>query len=156
MNWEAIGAIGEGVGAIGVIASLAYLSVQIRQNTNSIRAAAAREVLHEAQRFLRHLSSDPEFAELYRRGGADRSSLSEAERYRFDVFVMGAFRNGESLFIQSKRGILSDADWEGNRETLRLFLRRPGVKEWMGEQRSQLNRDFVQFLDGLGDPRPAA
>jgi len=31
MNWEAIGAIGEDVGAIGVIATLAYLAIQIHQ-----------------------------------------------------------------------------------------------------------------------------
>ena len=155
MNWDAIGAGAELLGAVGVIASLVYLSVQIRQNTNSIRAASGREVLHEAQRFVTHLSSDPELAELYRRGAADRCSLSEAERYRFGVFVMGTFRNAESLFIQSRRGILSDADWEGIRESLRLFLQRPGIKAWLGERRSQLNGDFVRFLDRLGDP-PAA
>jgi hypothetical protein len=33
MNWEAIAAIGEDVGAFGVIVSLGYLAIQIRQNT---------------------------------------------------------------------------------------------------------------------------
>ena len=33
MNWEAIGAVGEVLGAIGVIATLVYLAVQIRQNS---------------------------------------------------------------------------------------------------------------------------
>lgn len=37
MNWDALGAIGEMLGAIGVIATLLYLSVQIRQNTRAIR-----------------------------------------------------------------------------------------------------------------------
>jgi hypothetical protein len=32
-NWEAIGAIGELLGALGVILTLVYLAVQIRQNT---------------------------------------------------------------------------------------------------------------------------
>ena len=32
MNWDAIGAIAELAGAIGVIASLIYLARQIRQN----------------------------------------------------------------------------------------------------------------------------
>ena len=43
MNWEATGAIGEVVGAAGVIASLMYLAVQIRQNTKSVRRASARQ-----------------------------------------------------------------------------------------------------------------
>ena len=37
MNWDALGAIGEMLSAIGVIATLLYLSVQIRQNTRAIR-----------------------------------------------------------------------------------------------------------------------
>ena len=32
MNWDAIGAIGEILGAIVVIATLGYVAVQIRQN----------------------------------------------------------------------------------------------------------------------------
>ncbi|MGD8829731.1 MAG: hypothetical protein PVF57_03930, partial [Pseudomonadales bacterium] len=34
--WEAIGAIGELLGAIGVILTLVYLAVQIRQNTSAM------------------------------------------------------------------------------------------------------------------------
>ena len=38
MNREAIGLIGEIVGAAGVIFTLAFLALQIRQNTSSVRA----------------------------------------------------------------------------------------------------------------------
>ncbi len=33
MNWEAIGAIGEVLGALVVVITIGYLAVQIRQNT---------------------------------------------------------------------------------------------------------------------------
>ena len=36
MNWEAIGATGEVVGAVAVFATLVYLAIQIRQNTASL------------------------------------------------------------------------------------------------------------------------
>ncbi len=38
MNWDAIGAVGEVVGAVGVILTLGYLAVQIRQNTAMMTA----------------------------------------------------------------------------------------------------------------------
>ena len=38
MNWEAIGAIGEIVGAFGVIVTLIYLALQIKQNSKTIEA----------------------------------------------------------------------------------------------------------------------
>ena len=49
MNWEAIGAIGEILGAAGVIATLAYLAVQIRQNTKMARAATRQELAGQMQ-----------------------------------------------------------------------------------------------------------
>ncbi len=50
MNWDAIGAIAELLGAIGVIASLVYLATQIRQsreqmsqNTQALRAGTYQQ-----------------------------------------------------------------------------------------------------------------
>ena len=37
MNWEAIGAIAELLGAVGVIASLVYLATQIRHSREQMR-----------------------------------------------------------------------------------------------------------------------
>lgn len=37
MSWNAIGAIGETPGAIAVLVTLIYLSVQLRQDTKAIR-----------------------------------------------------------------------------------------------------------------------
>jgi hypothetical protein len=54
MNWDAIGAIAELLGAIGVIASLVYLATQIRQsreqmsqNTRALRAATYQQIREE-------------------------------------------------------------------------------------------------------------
>ena len=40
MNLDDLGNLGELIGAVAVVISLAYLAVQIRQNTRSLRAAA--------------------------------------------------------------------------------------------------------------------
>ena len=40
MNWDAIGAIGEVIGALAVFITLGYLAIQIRQNTKAVRASA--------------------------------------------------------------------------------------------------------------------
>ena len=53
MNWEAASAIGEIVGAIGVMASLVYLAVQIRTNSEDVRdntTFAIVQMLVEARR----------------------------------------------------------------------------------------------------------
>jgi len=40
MNWEAVGAVGEILGAIAVLITLGYLAVQIRQNTRAMKTSA--------------------------------------------------------------------------------------------------------------------
>jgi hypothetical protein len=40
MDWNAIGAIGEIIGALAVFLTLVYLALQIRQNTKAIQASA--------------------------------------------------------------------------------------------------------------------
>ena len=42
MNWHAIGAIGEIVGATAVVVTLIYLSIQMRQNTASVLVVQPR------------------------------------------------------------------------------------------------------------------
>ena len=43
MNWEAIGAIGEIVGAIAVLVTLIFLILQIQQNTIALQQQSSRE-----------------------------------------------------------------------------------------------------------------
>ena len=48
MNWEAVGAIGEVVGAFGVILTLGYLAIQVRQNSAVVRSST-RQAISTAQ-----------------------------------------------------------------------------------------------------------
>ncbi len=44
LNWDAIGALGEVAGAVGVIVTLIYLAIQVRQNTSVTRASTAQHM----------------------------------------------------------------------------------------------------------------
>ena len=77
MNWEAIAAIGQIIGAIAVVATLFYLAVEIRQNSRIVeensRQLRLGEVDATLQSFARYraLLAEPELADIYRRGSAD-------------------------------------------------------------------------------------
>ena len=55
MNWEAVGAIGEVVGAMGIIVTLAYLAYQIRQNTQGMRLTARQTLTHQNTEYTKLL-----------------------------------------------------------------------------------------------------
>lgn len=49
MNWNAIGAIGEILGALAVAISLLYLAVQIRQNSRTVKGASVHNITQTIQ-----------------------------------------------------------------------------------------------------------
>ena len=52
MTLEDLGNLGEFLGAIGVIASLVYLAVQIRQNTRAVNSNTSQAITDSRVEFL--------------------------------------------------------------------------------------------------------
>lgn len=140
MNWDAIGAIAELAGAIGVILSLAYLAMQIRQNTGQMerttraaRGAAYQDALVNYQSYLTPVAENGELAEIFRKGLQDFDELSEVERFRF-MWILGGFvTNMDNIFYQHQDGLISDERWKVTLNSLRWFIRTPGFKQWWPE-----------------------
>ena len=56
MNWEAIGAVGEIVGAVAVVGTLFYLAIQIRQNNRVVEENSRQLRLGEVDATLQSFS----------------------------------------------------------------------------------------------------
>ena len=59
MNWEAIGAIGSILGAIGVIVTLVYLAAQIQQNSITTKADIRQSLAEQQIQFINSRATDP-------------------------------------------------------------------------------------------------
>ena len=87
MNWDAIGALGEVIGATAVVATLIYLSIQTRQNTKAVQHASSRGVMEDANAWRYRIVEDPDVAELFRTGLSDPNALSANDKYRFRMLL---------------------------------------------------------------------
>ena len=87
MDWEAIGAVGEIVGAIAVVLSLAYLAIQIRQS-NRLAIREARTNLSEIYNSM-NLSQleTPHIAELKVKLRDRNCELSAVEKEHAETFA---------------------------------------------------------------------
>ena len=89
MNWEAIGAVGEVLGAAAVILTLFFLIVQLRQNTRALeenarlaRDDAANRNYSDLARWRDLIIREPEVTDLWHRGTAgEELKADEAERF---------------------------------------------------------------------------
>ncbi len=153
MNWEAIGAVAEAVGAVGVILTLAYLAVQIRQNTKSLRATTSQSVMGDASRFLENLYESPELNTLWLTGHRDPDALSEADRERFHFFIMSWLRRFENIHHQWQSGLLEDDQWESMHTSNLEGVLSPGGRAWWAQNSQRFNRGFRSYIDGELDGR---
>ena len=99
MNWDAIGAIGEVVGALGVICTLAYLAVQIRQNTESVKTSTVQAMLEASASFSDLCASHEELGRIFITGIQSRSSLSKEEKVRFHYLMTSYIRRIEAEVV---------------------------------------------------------
>ena len=77
MNWDAVGALAELIGAVAVIATLIYLSIQIRQNTRANEIESSQGNLDQGVSWMNNLIQDPSLAELYLAGLQDKLDTEE-------------------------------------------------------------------------------
>ena len=91
MNWDAVAAIGEIVGALSVLVTLGFLAVQVRdgkrvqQEANALaRAAASDKALEHFSGFRRLVAADAEVTRIWLAGCAgERLEAADQERFRW-------------------------------------------------------------------------
>jgi hypothetical protein len=94
MNWDAVGAIAESLAALGVIASLMYVALQVRQNSKLIdqsilatRSAMVHGISVSFSRFYELLAQDSELSDIYQRG-IRGEALTDNEVGRFESLII--------------------------------------------------------------------
>jgi hypothetical protein len=144
MNWEAIGAIGEIVGAVAVIATLAYLSIQIRQSKVSSTSANVQSAIASFNPLNMAVGADPELASLVNRGISDFDSLNEKERSQYS-YVQRAYLNCFwNVFLQHKLGAMSEDMWLMFAHEVAFLLARPGPQVFR-----QSNRMYDKMFESV-------
>jgi len=109
MNWDAVGAISEIVGVVAIIASLIYVAIQIRQNTDIARATIVHETSVSFSRFHELLSADAELAGVYIRG-VKGEELTEIETRRFISLIEITMAYLEDVDHQYKSDLYFDEE----------------------------------------------
>jgi hypothetical protein len=161
MNWEAIGALGELVGAGGVIASLIFLAFQVRQNSILLRANSAQlEQNHQLaiadalgtgntqQTAMIAIAEDKELGDLFFRGLRDYRGLSQPDRMRF-AMAMGTLIGGVSVQAERQRQLGMHGDSIGTEHVKFVveFLAMPGGREWWRRYSDRYPERFRRAID---------
>jgi hypothetical protein len=147
MNWEAIGAIGEVLGAAAVVVTLGYLAVQIRQNSQAVKNSAAQSLLSEANESLRVAASDPATARAVILGQTLFDELSEGEKAQFITWTFAWMRTVEQAYLQYAQGYIDEELWEGHMAHHRQMIQARAIKKWWSQRRCFFSQNFQNYMD---------
>lgn len=149
MNWDAISAVGQMVGAVGVIVSLVYLASQIRtQKTESRRAAINLLTTHWSDLMNAHVES-AEFCELWLRGVESFDDLDAASKVRFSAHLGRFLRTADSLYLYLREGGMDPQLWGGLERTIAGTVAYPGFQQWWPTRKGWYTKEFAALIDRL-------
>ncbi len=148
MNWDAIGAIGEIIGALAVVVSLTYLAKQIRAQSNETRFAAMHDISVGYRDALANLA-DESTASVIDKAITDYNSLTQVETLRIIAVIGRIFRVWEEAFIQHEAGRLEERTWQSMLKQFQGYMDvLPFQKVW-AIRREYFDPEFGRFVDGL-------
>jgi len=110
VNWDAIGAVGEVVGALAVVITLIYLARQTQENTKSTNNAAAGAYMQSYSAAWGRFS-EPANAHIVRVGLVDDGDLTPDEAVSFEFLIATFWSLWESLFMQYQNGAIPEEHW---------------------------------------------
>jgi hypothetical protein len=144
MNWDAIGAIAELLGAIGVIASLVYLARQMSQNTRAIRASGFQQFRSEISTAWLGALATPGLTRGILAGLMDYDQLDDEAAFQFECWSGAIFAAYDNAYYQYRTEMLDADRWEiQRRDVAALFHFFPGVAQYWKKSRPGVSPEFV-------------
>jgi hypothetical protein len=152
VNWEAVAAAGQVIGAGGIIATLIFLARQISQNTKAVRISVAHSIATDARDWNKPLLADAGLALVFQTGTEDPNSLDQKERARFIELCFSLLRMFENAHYQFQHGTLDQELWDGYRRLYIAYAKSPGFQAYWKERRQTFRPEFQAFIDQHGPP----
>jgi hypothetical protein len=156
MNWEMLSAIGQAVAAIGVIPSLIYLAVQIREQNKERRRAGINILTAQWSDLVKTGQESRDFAEFFLRGIRSFDGLDAPDKLRFSAFFTRYTRNCEGMFIYYRDGALEKALWDEVERTMIDYFACTGVIEWWATRKHWLTDEFRAVVEAIIAKNPEA
>jgi len=143
---QLLGNLGEFFGSIVVVATLIYLAIQVKQNTQSIRLETIHEISSGFNNVYSQLASNRELTDIYHRGSFNFQSLDETEKLRFTFTVVQMLRTEFEQFLQWREGAIDDDHWQSLSSTFRDGMRLPGWQEVWSKRKHHYTEDFQKVV----------
>lgn len=134
------------VGVISVVITLAFVALEIRQNTNAVRSAVIQGVSGQSMQTVQVLLQDDSLREAMR--AVDAGTASAEQHDRISLYFAMLTRLQQNRFLQTQLGVV-------DKETMQLLggqgnvYRREGYRTYWERRRDEHPPEFQAYMDEL-------
>ena len=147
INWDALGAIGDFAGSIGVFISLVYLAYQTKQGTAETRDASIHSVMELAIKF-RSESYTGDLADIRLKAGMNET-LTPLEDLKYQGYLSALFELNELVFLQYQKDNLDPEYFEAWERRTRAAISQTRIKQFWARTKDGYRASFVAYIDKL-------
>lgn len=149
-NLQSIYLVAEIIAAFAVIASLLFVGIQMRQNTNALRIAAGQGLVASWSATNRDIIANKDMAELLSPLLDGTKDMPEgADRLRLLLWAQNVIREGEMNYYNWVDGNLADHQWEQLKANTVWLMSAPAGRAIWAELRHHYSARFQAEIDGV-------
>ena len=136
------------IGFLSLVGSLAFVGVEIRQNTSAVRGATNQAISDQVGELMLTIATDDNLARLVKRlyDGETQDQFDPVDDMRLYMTIMTGLRRVENIFLQIEDGILDDRAFD--RIGLSFYRSNYGQEIWQANKQF-FDREFVPFFEEL-------
>lgn len=134
------------IGAASVLVGLVFVGLELRSNTQAIRAETFQSLTDISNDYIMQLAADPDLARIYHAASANGISvLSPGDSARYWSIERAYWVRMQNVFSQYARGTLEDEDFVLYRAV--ICEGKKGSREMWPEHRMILTPAFAAFVE---------
>jgi hypothetical protein len=146
MNWEAIGALGEVIAAVVVIATLVYLAIQFRQTIRATHASTFQAATDSFVAINLAIATDEALIKVF---SGQRSPETKEDQTRFNFIMLSVFRVRETIFFQTTEGTTDPRSWERMQPGLRQNMQNVHTRDWWNTNSYGFTPEFAAYVNEI-------
>ena len=150
MNWDALGAIGEVIGAVAVVLSLLYVARQVRDGSKQIRLNTTSNLMTLTQDSFAPIFLSQANQDIWHSGLETPEDLTDAQFRQFLTYMDRVFYAYQLLVTQYDSGVVEDDVFNMQGAYFKYLYQTSGGQKWWPQSKLALS-ERVRFYLGIDD-----
>lgn len=144
--------IGRALSAAGVVVSLVFVGLQLRDNTTAVRAQARQAIAERSANVIYSVAENPELARAFRLRWGDPvpgEHLSAFDSVQANWAMFGLVRHLENVYLQVQEGVIDRSALDTYGFNDNEWVQTQRFEEWWAGISSRFDQRFVAEFERI-------